>query len=94
MAVPIIPPVMPNAIINIFLLSLNPDELRFVSKSIRGGKTNASKDDAQAPIKAIKSPKSGIAIARAQVNRTKTSFKIIVWRVVYPLPEYKFLLLL
>ena len=86
-AVPIIPPVMPNTIINIFLLSPSPDELRFVSKSISGGKTSASKDDAQAPIKAIKSPKSGMAIASPQVNRTKTSFKIMVCRVIYPLPK-------
>ena len=35
----------------------------------------ARRDEAQAPIRAIKSPKSGIAIANEHVNKTRISFR-------------------
>ena len=42
-----------------------------IEKGLMDGLPSARRDEAHAPIRAIKSPKSGIAIAHKQVNKTK-----------------------
>ena len=89
--VPTMPPTTPNKMINIFFAKWRPDPFLDTNESIIGGNTEkyrvknhiiiaceipkARRDEAQAPIRAIKSPRSGIAIASEHVNKTRKSFR-------------------